>query len=191
MALISIGDYQVEIFNDSVSNYSENDNIHKYDFVYKQVDGYQCSTIIGIKIYENNGYENDVILKSALIGASGGRTGVYENSFVFELNKIIICCSDTVFCLSIPDLSLLWKAQADMACCFEIFKYKTDFIVHGELEITRLGEDGRIIWQRGGTDIFTRLNSEKDDFSITENFILATDWDNRKYKFDLDGNQIE
>jgi len=190
MAQISIGNYRVDIFTDSVSNYSENDNVHKYDFVYIHEDDYECSTIIGIKIYENDAYENDVILKSALIGASGGATGVYKNSFVYELNKIIICCSDTVFCLSTPDLSLLWMTQADMACCFEIFKYKNDYIVHGELQVTRLGSGGNIIWQQSGADIFTRLNSEKDDFLLTENYILATDWDNRKYKFDFDGNII-
>lgn len=76
-----------------------------------------------------------------------------------------------------------------MATCFGIFKYKEDYIIHGEVEITRLSNDGKIIWQQSGADIFTSLNSEKEDFVISE-YILATDWDNRKYKFDFDGNQI-
>ena len=49
---------------------------------------------------------------------------------------------------------------------------------------------GKIIWQKSGADIFT---TEKgiDDFEITESYIRATDWENRVYKFDFNGKEIE
>ena len=72
--------------------------------------------------------------------------------------------------------------------CFEIFKKGDFYIVHGELEITKLNENGKILWQKGGADIFTTI-SGKNDFKLTEKYIIATDWENRIYKFDYEGNE--
>ncbi|WP_295669653.1 hypothetical protein [uncultured Mucilaginibacter sp.] len=180
MRKITAGDYTIDIFEDHA--YSPNDSVHKYNQSYLETSGYQSHSIIGIKVYNL-----DTPLSSAVIGGSGGGTGIHETSFVSETDRLAICCTDTVFCLSIPDLSLLWKTKADTASCFEIFKYKTDYIIHGELEITRLAADGRILWQQSGADIFTRPGPEREDFIIAEDYILATDWDNRKYKFDFNG----
>ena len=63
------------------------------------------------------------------------------------------------------------------------------YIVQGELDISRIDKNGNIIWQQSGADIFTRMEG-KDNFVLTENYILATDWENRKYKFDFNGNRI-
>jgi hypothetical protein len=57
---------------------------------------------------------------------------------IIEDKRLLICCSDSIFCLSIPDLTLLWRTRADEATCFEILKYQDSYIVHGELEILRL-----------------------------------------------------
>jgi len=177
MQKVTVGDYTIDIFVDRA--FSPNDSVHKYDYTYfDQTDSY-CSTIIGIELYEEENLQ-----KAGVIGAGGGATGIYNTSFVFDNNRIVICCSDSVFCLSIPDLSLLWKTKADMATCFEIYKYKSDYIIHGELEITRLGHDGEIIWQQSGADIFT------GPFVIADDYILATDWDNKEYKFDFDGDSV-
>jgi hypothetical protein len=62
--------------------------------------------------------------------------------------------------------------------------------VHGELDITRLGHDGQIIWQQSEADIFVCLDPKEDAFMLTDQYILATDFENRKYKFDYDGNII-
>ncbi|MBK6834669.1 MAG: hypothetical protein IPG89_10490 [Bacteroidetes bacterium] len=86
-------------------------------------------------------------------------------------------------------LRLQWQTKADTATCFGIFKLQDSYIVHGELEITRLDKHGKIVWQNSGADIFTTLDSE-NTFQITDKYILATDWENRKYKFDFDGNNI-
>jgi len=183
MISVEIGEFKAELFDEIYSSDSA-DNINKFDFEYLDIDGSYAEQV-GIKLYKD-----DAIFKSAIISAFGGGTTVHKTSFVTEADRIIICCADTVFCLSIPDLSLLWKTKADTATCFEIFKLPTDYIVHGELDITRLGHDGRILWQQSGGDIFTTLHSTNDDFIITDDYILATDWENRKYKFDFDGNII-
>lgn len=71
--------------------------------------------------------------------------------------------------------------------CFEIFYLEKDYLVHGELDITRLDKNGKIIWQNSGKDIFTTLEG-KDDFCLTETEIIAKDWNYEKYIFDYDGN---
>ena len=179
-----IGNYTIEV---STADYTLNstDN-NPYDLVYLEDAGGICPTFIGLKIYA----DTDSLFKSAIIGAQGGSTRVHETSHILKSDRVVICCSDTVFCLSIPDLYLNWKTKSDIATCFEIFKYKEDYIIHGELEITRLSNDGKILWQKGGNDIFTPSHSIAEDFIITEDYILATDWDKRKYKFDFEGNII-
>lgn len=182
MVTAVIRDFRIELFKEDIYSPGSADNVNEYDFVYLGEDN-NYTTAVGIKVYAA-----DCLFRTAIIGSIGGRTGVHHTSHIWEPDRVIICCSDTIFCLSIPDLYLVWKTRADLATCFQIFKLGEDYIVHGELEISRLRYDGQIIWQQSGRDMFTRLNAIKDDFVIIENYIIATDWDNTKYKFDFDGN---
>ena len=182
---ISHGQYQIDVYDDSTFSNNSADNTTRYDNVYSSLGEYSATSVHGIKIFKDNN-----LYQSAMIASTGGGTGVHENSFLIDRENILICCSDSVFCLSIPDLRLVWRTQADSATCFEIFKLQDNYIIHGELEITKLNKDGKIIWQNSGADIFTTLDG-KDDFIITDKYILATDWENRKYKFDFDGKTIE
>ena len=127
--------------------------------------------------------------KSAVIRSNGGKTAIHDTSEIIESDRFLICCSDTVFCLSIPDLTLLWRTKADTGTCFEIYKYQESYIIHGELEISRLDKHGKILWQQIGADVFTTLDGE-DNFVLTDNYILATDWENNKYKFDYNGRLV-
>lgn len=178
------GKYQIKIFHDQNFKQGSADNSHQYDFEYFHESDFVCPTIFGIKIYEG-----DNLLKSAVIGSIGGGTSIHKNSTILESDRLLICCSDSLFCLSIPDLELLWRTQADPATCFQVFKYQDSYIVHGEIEISRLGNDGKIIWQQSGADIFM-INDGTESVELTANFIIATDWENRKYKFDYGGRDI-
>jgi len=181
---MKLGDYKIDIFKDQNFNATSTDNVNRYDLDYiDKLD--QPSTVIGIKLYHN-----EKQLTSAVVGATGGGTGIGENSKIIENNRLLVCCSNSIFCLSIPDLALLWRRQADEATCFEIFKYQDSYIIHGELNISRLNKNGEVLWQQSGADIFTTLEG-KDDFKLTEHYILATDWKYRNYKFDYDGNVVE
>ena len=182
MTKVTAGEFEIELFKDELYSFNSADNVHQYDFIYISDEEYS-TTQIGIKTYQAGS-----LLKSALISASGGGTGIHQTSFICEEEILTICCCDSVFCLSLPYLSLLWKTKADLATCFQIFKLGTGYIVHGEVEISRLASDGQIIWQQSGADIFTTFNYVNDSFVISDNYIIATDWGYRKYKFDLDGN---
>ena len=160
MTQYTIENYQIEIYEDYTFTEDSADNVNQYDFVYGDKSECHFSSVFGIKIFQDYQF-----LKSAVIR------------------------SDTIFCLSIPDLNLLWHTKADTGTCFEIYKYQDSYIVHGELEISRLDRDGKILWQKIGSDIFTTLDGE-DNFVLTDNYILATDWENNKYKFDYNGKSV-
>jgi len=177
------GSYVIKFNSKPVYEELSSDNLNQYGTIYWENLEYRSDTKYDISIFLS-----DELLKKVLIGASGGATSIHKTSYIIESDKLVICCSDTIFCLSIPDLSLLWKTKADDATCFEIFKYKSDYIIHGELQISRLSHSGEIVWQQSGADIFTTADSTGDDFLITDNYILATDWEKRIYKFDFDGN---
>ena len=162
-----------------------NDNANQYNYNYTEKSKYKLSTIIGIKVSIG---EN--LLNSAVIGSTGGASGIFENSTIIEEDRILVCCSDDIFCLSIPDLTLLWKTNADRITCFEIFKCNNSYIIHGEINISRIDEDGKLLWQESGADIFTTYEG-KDNFVVTETYIFALDWENNEYKFDFDGNLLK
>lgn len=184
MIIKTIGEYQIEISPEESYNKS-NPNLHKYNQVYFEDSEYNFPTAFGIKTFKGN-----QLLKSVIIGSNGGGTGIeHKNAMIFEHERILICCSDSIFCLSIPDLNLLWQTHADQACCFEIFKYQDSYIVHGEIEISRLDKDGNIIWQESGADIFTTISGEQS-FELTDNFIIAKDFENRVYKWNYNGEDF-
>lgn len=177
--------YRIDIYDDQTFTEGSADNIIQYDFVYFDKSEYHFPSVFGIKVFQD-----DILLKSAVIGSISGGTAIHDTSTIIENDRLLVCCSDTIFCLSIPDLTLLWRTQADQSTCFEIYKYKDSYIIHGELEISKLDKNGKILWQQSGADIFTTLEG-KDDFLINDNYILATDWENRKYKFDFNGKIIK
>lgn len=134
-------------------------------------------------------YHKDSLINRVLLGAAGGGTGVYERTALITDKHLVTCCCDTVFCLSLIDLQLLWKTKADLATCFAIYQYRQDYIVHGEVEISRLDQRGNIIWQNGGSDIFVTLNGDSS-LVLLEDTIVAIDFEFSKYVFDYDGRTI-
>jgi hypothetical protein len=183
--IFETGKYKIELQVDELYSDSSTDNLNQYQKIYFTESEYILPTKIGIKVFQN-----EELIKSAIIGSIGGGTGIHNNSQIIDNDEITICCSDSIFCLSIPNLDLKWKTQADQITCFELFKKDDSYIVHGEMEITKLDSNGQIVWQQSGADIFT---TEKgiDDFEITDSYIRATDWENRTYKFDFNGKVIK
>ncbi|MCK8143367.1 hypothetical protein MW871_16035 [Flavobacterium sp. I-SCBP12n] len=179
-----IGKYKVEIFAEETFESGFTDNKNKYDFEYLETENNYISTYFCIKLFEN-----EKLIKSIVIGSEGGKIRISENIKVIEENRIIICCGNKIFCLSLPELKLMWKTKADDICCFEVYKKSDFYIVHGEIEISKLDNNGKILWHKSGADIFTPLKGA-DIFELNEKYIIATDWENRIYKFDYDGNEF-
>jgi hypothetical protein len=86
-------------------------------------------------------------------------------------------------------LELKWATQSDPATCFGIYKLQDDYIVHGEIEISRLDKEGNIKWQFGGSDIFVTFDAD-DAFKLNADHIALTDFYRIKYKIDFNGKII-
>ncbi|RYU93113.1 hypothetical protein [Emticicia agri] len=180
-----VGKYRIDICQEHAFTGGSADNAFSYDFEYFIDSPYSASTVVGIKIFEDEELSDSVV-----IGASGGATGLHENAVIFEEDRFLICCADTIFCLSIPDLVLRWQVKADEITCFEIFKYQSNYIVHGEIYVTCLDRNGDIIWQRMGRDIFVVMDN-KPAFVLEKDYIIVRDFNNEIYKFGYDGNVVD
>lgn len=181
----SYNDFTIEVFDDPTYKYESADNVHDYKNAYfgKDAQEYPASKH-GIRILKDGDETN-----SCVIIGSAGATGIHENSFLIDNDQLVICCCNTIFCLSLPDLSLRWSTIADWSTCFSIHKLESDYIVHGEMVITRLSPGGKIIWEYGGRDIFVSIDSE--GFQINTDHIEVLDFYNMKYKIGFDGKSID
>ncbi|MDI9879715.1 hypothetical protein [Flectobacillus longus] len=119
----------------------------------------------------------------------GGGIILSQHSCLITENKILICCGDSVFCLSLPSLKLLWNQKLDDITCFQIFKCEDDFLIHGEIDITRIDTEGKIKWKFSGKDIFVSLTNE-NEISIVPDGVLLIDFGQTKYKIDFDGKLV-
>ncbi|MFC0605243.1 hypothetical protein [Winogradskyella pulchriflava] len=123
---------------------------------------------------------------SALLLESGGATGIFENSFLIKNDRIYICCSNQIYSLNLTDLSVNWRNSYDWATCFGIHEFKNDFIIHGETQVSRINENGEIVWDFSARDIFVNPDG-KTEFKIIENRIELIDWQGYKYELNADG----
>jgi len=185
MLLLQYKDLTIELTDDATFTFGSADNTFTYlkHYFGDGAHEYQGSSH-AIRIYEN-----DTEINSCIVIATGGATGIHSTSAVIDNDRLLICCRDTVFCLTIPELDLAWKTRADEATCFQVFTLQDDYLIHGELEITRLSKDGQIIWRFGGADIFVNFNGS-NEVQIFNDHLLLTDWNNTQYKLDFEGKLI-
>ena len=178
-------DLTVEVINEPTYKFGSSDNHFNYSKHYFGDGAAEYPTSKhGIKIYQNG-----QIIDSCIIIGSGGATGINKNSSLIDNNQILLCCCDTIFCLTLPNLELKWKTQADQATCFQIFQQQDDYIIHGELQVTKLDKDGNQKWEFGGADIFVSIDNE-EEFKLETDGILLTDFAKTKYKIDFDGKLV-
>jgi hypothetical protein len=178
-------DFRIEVLDEPTFKVGSADNTFNYSKSYlgNGTEEYPTSHH-GVKIFQD-----DVQINNCILIASGGATGIYQNSSLVDNDHLLICCCDTIFCLTLPDLKLKWETQCDQATCFEIYKQEDDYIIRGELQITKLNKDGQIKWEFGGSDIFVSIDNE-EEFNLEDDGILLTDFSGVKYKIDFNGKLI-
>jgi hypothetical protein len=180
-------DISIEIIDDKNYSFNSSDNKYNYDFIYKdeESDQYDSNSKHGIILKKS-----DSIIASALLCGVGGAAGVTDKSAIVENDNLLECVANKIFCLSLPDLKLHWIINPDWASCFQIFKTKYGFIIHGESVVSLIDISGKILWSFGGKDIFVNPNKD-NEIELKEDYIKLTDWEGRKYKIDYSGNEIE
>jgi len=174
-------EYEIQLIGDSSYSLNSTDNKIRYKNEIGELKEFHPVTKIGIIVNKN-----EIEVNSAILFGYGGASGLHQNSSMLENDKIFICIGDSVMCLSLPDLKLIWQTKLDNATCFEIFKFLDDFIIHGELSISRINPDGKVKWNFYGSDIFT------EEFKIIDNNIYATDFNHDLFKIDINtGKEIK
>ena len=177
----------VELIDETSYTLNSSDNIHNYDKIISDDGISDNPTRYGINIRDSSG----IVIKSCLlIGGSGAGTSVGRESCVIEEDTLFVCISNEIFSLSLINLELNWYKEVDFATAFGIYKMNEDFIIHGEMSITRINKNGEIIWQQSGSDIFVLpmpRDSPVDNFHIDNNMIFVQSWDERKYCISYNG----
>ena len=185
---VSYQDYTIDIMDDSNYTLNSSDNIVSYNMEYfdgmTNTDRVYPTSKHGIRI-NGNGEE----LASAIICEIGGATTIHDKSAVVTKDSLLICCCDKVYCLSIPRLEIKWKKRLDPATCFAIYPFKGDFIIHGELLVTRIDIDGYAKWNFGARDIFVTPDG-MDSFNLINDKIKLRDWEGYEYMLNEHGQEI-
>ena len=179
------GKYKIELKDESGKVIRHSDDSNAYKKNYADDDGGFFRPQIGIKIYEN-----DKLLNSALLKSSGGITAIHETSQLIRYDHIVVCCARNLFNLTIPELDLNWIKEGDKASCFQIYAFEEDFIIHGELSISRISKDGTKAWEYSGDNIFVTLDTE-NEFSLRRNIIRVKDFQGKIHKLDMNGNLLK
>lgn len=186
MMKIQYEDYELIILNEPFYKVNSLDNIREYKLEYKGEGQTKQVSKHGIRI--RNKITNTEI-SSAIICESGGATIIHDNSFIIRNSQIYICVCNKVYCLKLPSLEIEWIKQLDDITNYSINSFKNDFIIHGELEIIRLNQNGDIVWRFGGKDIFVS-ETGKNNFCIDKSLIEVKDWKGNKYIINEYGQEI-
>jgi hypothetical protein len=173
--------FSIGLMNDTLFIPDSSDNVMTYNRIYSSGTDQDRLYLARHGVFV---LRDGQIVNSVCICSGGGQTGIHPTCSIFEDNRLLICCADSIFCLAVPGLDLSWVTHADGATCFEIFNCEDGYIVHGELEISRIDKSGMIVWQFSGSDIFTTLRG-KDDFILNGNVIEAVDWNGLKFLIDV------
>jgi hypothetical protein len=175
-------DFSVCLYDDSQFDPESADNPITYDHAYwdQLHSDYFLVSRHGIRVLEN-----DQTIKTAIVMAAGGATHIHERSALVDGSNLVVCCSDTVFCLSLPLLTLSWSTKADQATCFGIYQFQDTYIIHGELEITRLDRQGIVQWKFSGSDILITPN-DREVIQIIGSKATVKNWEGTTYLLDLE-----
>jgi outer membrane protein assembly factor BamB len=123
---------------------------------------------------------------SAVLLAREGFSAVDRERVVLRGGTPYAAVEDGVFALDLPALDVLWAERMGYGSVFRLMEIGGEdaLLVHGELDITRLGMDGRIRWQRGGADIFT------GGCHIEDGVVVAVDWNGHVYRWRLSDGEV-
>jgi len=186
---VTYKDYSIDIIDDETYTLNSVDNLMTYQLEYFEGEGYEDrfypTSKHGIRVNQN-----DKEIRSAIICEIGGATKIHENSFVIKNDSIFICCCDKVYSLGLPDLDLKWIKRFDPATCFGIYEFGNDFIIHGELQISRINKQGELKWDFGARDVFV-LHDGSNAFKIKNDIIYLKDWEGYEYILDSNGKEIK
>jgi hypothetical protein len=166
--------YLLRIRDEPLYTARSTDNKYVFDREYFLGDymtskhGVECQTTDGVKA-------------SCILFAGGGGSTVHDYSAILLEDRCLVAVGNSIVAIQLPKLDLIWHSVVDMATCFGVYySHKHQCIIsHGECEITRLSESGKIVWSYSGRDIFS------EGFILHEDIIEVRDFNNDNYLIDI------
>lgn len=173
---------EVQVSNVSSHTIGSSDNRVAYNLEHVLTgDGSRPTSAHSIVVSRDGGP-----IKSAIVLAAGGSTGVHAHTVVQRSNSLFVAVGDQLCSLKLPELQLDWNVQVDQATCFGVHyvSHPESLISHGELEISRIGLDGRMFWRTSGADIFS------GPLWMENGEILVKDFEERTYRIDVATGEV-
>ena len=167
---------QVSIVSEPAYGFDSADNVRAYPFALDLDSTARPVSVHGVLV------DGEPL---AVFGASGGATGVHEHSALLLSELLFLAVTNKIVCMRVRPFEYLWALRVDDATCFGIhFHTRTKSLLsHGELAITKFTEDGAIVWQSSGRDIFT------GGFTLGEESIAVADFEGYEHHFSYSNGQ--
>lgn len=104
---------------------------------------------------------------------------------------LFLMLNDTLCVFDLQKLEIIRKRIINpVGTMFEVYLYKEDYILYGELEIYRISSDLNMKWEFSGRDIFVRQQVDNPAFEMKENKICLYDFYDNYYEIDYNGKII-
>ena len=171
------GRVAIEMSDEPVYRFGSADNARSYGHEFHLESNYRPSSKHGVQCSLDGEPHG-----SAVLGASGGGTGIHQHSCVLLVDRCLVAVGDRVAALGLLDLGLIWQAKADFATCFGLHATPDEkhVVVHGELAISKFTVKGHKEWEYPGQDIFAGM------CAIREGAIVVKDFNGQEYSIDLE-----
>lgn len=160
----------IEVIDEPAFTFGSPDNPRRYLHQWNLSEGERPLTIHGVIIDGT---------PTAVFGAGGGVTGVHPHSLLSVGHRHYLAVGPYIVCFDAVPFQHHWTLQIDQAACFGVYRHDASgaLLSHGELEICRFDEAGRIVWASSGADIFT------EGFSLLPTHVEAIDFNDEIYRF--------
>lgn len=167
----------IEIMDEPTYTFGSPDNIRRYSFELDLSGGYRHSAAHGVVI------DGQPV---AVFGTCGGATRLHSNSLLKHGGCCYLAIGAYVVCFSTDPFKHHWALAVDPVTCFGVHfcMNSSALISHGELEISRFTESGRILWSASGADIFS------EGFALHSGVAEAIDFNGKVYRFDLSDGRV-
>jgi len=164
---------RVKVVDEAGYRFGSADNIRRYDHEIDLTDGHSPSSVHGLVI---DGKPSFVIADSA------GASGIHEHSLHVAHSAAFVAVGAHVISINLDTKEINWVLQTDIATCFGVHwnDAQQALISHGEIFISRLSPDGKMIWQTAGADIISEGCELRDDQ------VVATDFNGKLHYIDYD-----
>lgn len=128
------------------------------------------------------------LLASTILCENGGRTTISHDLCSITGEHLVVLIGDKRYSLKLPNLAINWFEQGLLGAYFSIHHFKDDFLLFGEVGLSRMDANGRVIWKfKGGSGVFT---PGKDRLKIMGDTIELIDGNDVRYLINEDGEAI-